>query len=176
MEPPTTQLLAFDSDRDGGDTDIFVMNALATSPASVTNLTPDDQGDDSSPAWSPAGRIAYTVDNGSNRDVWVMDSDGSNKTPITDNAGDDANPDWAPFSDLQLAFESDRSGTRQIYVVDLAPPAGGGQVTPGQRRVVEGHRMDHRGSLRRHADHRDQRHRARAGFRPRQDGHGARRT
>lgn len=131
MEPPTTQLLAFDSDRDGGDTDIFVMNALAPSPTSVTNLTPDDQGDDSSPAWSPAGRIAYTVDNGGNRDVWVMDSDGSNKTPITDNAGDDANPDWAPFSDLQLAFESDRSGTRQIYVVDLAPPVGSGPVTPG---------------------------------------------
>jgi hypothetical protein len=60
-----------------------------------------------------------------------MDSDGRNKTQITDNAADDANPDWAPFSDQQLAFESDRNGTRQIYVVDLTPASGGSSITPG---------------------------------------------
>lgn len=129
-EPPTTQLLAFDSDRDGGDADIFVTNGLAAPPAAVTNLTGDDPANDSAPAWSPAGLIAYTSDKGGDREIWVMSSDGSNKAQVTDNAADDANPDWSPVSQ-QLAFESDRSGVRQIYVVDLTPTAGSGPPTPG---------------------------------------------
>ena len=136
--PPTSQLLAFDSDRAGGDADIFSMNGLATPPAAVTNLTPGDAANDTAPAWSPTaldpqtGLIAYTVDHGGNRDVWVMNADGTSKTPITNHSADDANPDWSPSpSNLQIAFESNRNGTRQIYVVDLTASPTGGTVTPG---------------------------------------------
>jgi Tol biopolymer transport system component len=136
--PPTSQLLAFDSDRAGGDADIFSMNGLATPPAAVMNLTPDDPANDTAPAWSPTaldpqtGLIAYTVDHGGNRDVWVMNADGTSKTPITNHSADDANPDWSPSSsNLQIAFESNRNGTRQIYVVDLTASPTGGTVTPG---------------------------------------------
>ena len=133
-EPATAQQLAFDSDRDGGDADIFVTNGLAAPPAAVADLTSDDPADDTSPAWSSSGLIAYTSDHGGDREIWVMDADGNNKTQITDNSADDANPDWSPLSD-QLAFESDRGGTRQIYVVDLdqsgAPVAPVHQVTSG---------------------------------------------
>lgn len=129
---PTTQLLAFDSDRDGGDADVFTTNGLASPPAAVTNLTSDDPANDTMPAWSSTGLIAYVSDQGGDREIWVMNRDGSAKTQITDDAADDADPDWSPsFDDLQLAFDSDRSGTRQIYVVDLAQAVTGGAISAG---------------------------------------------
>ena len=54
---PPTGRIAFESDRDGGEGDIYVMNADGTN---VTRLTNRPEHYDNSPAWSPDGRqIVY---------------------------------------------------------------------------------------------------------------------
>jgi TolB protein len=70
--------------------DIWVMNADGSAPS---NLTIDFGAVNSDPSWSPAGnQIVFSSlpkDNSSqfgfslNADIWVMASDGSNKTNLT---------------------------------------------------------------------------------------------
>lgn len=128
---PTHHRLAFESDRDGGDGDIFVVDAYATPrPAPVENLTSLDAGNDAAPAWGSA-LIAYTNDASGDREIYLIDPISRKKTQITDNAADDANPEWSPDSS-QLAFESNRitGGSRQIFVVNITSDVDG-NVAPG---------------------------------------------
>jgi Tol biopolymer transport system component len=80
----------------------------------------------SEPAWSPDGeRIAYVGDVGPDKETWddeeifVINSDGSGQTRLTDISGNDHwPPTWSPDS-TRIAFTSD--GTEQvgeIYVMN----------------------------------------------------------
>ena len=54
----------------------------------------------------------------------MMDANGKNWVRVTDGPGHDQDPTWAP-DNCHLAFVSDRTGTKQIYMVDAstsAPP------------------------------------------------------
>jgi Tol biopolymer transport system component len=108
--PDGTQV-AFVSNRDGsGDissTDIYVMDANSR----ITRLT-DDPGEDSEPAWSPDGtQIAFVSSRGGQgREVYVMDTDGTNVTQLTDSSDGPVGPSWSP------------DGTRIVYAsVDGEP-------------------------------------------------------
>src|SRR6266540_2464589 len=51
------------------------------------------------PAWSPQGDMLAAVGTATpttNRDIWVMNSDGSGQTAIDTNPAFDINPDWQP--------------------------------------------------------------------------------
>lgn len=63
-------------------------------------------------AWSPDGsKIAY-IQVGARHDIWVMNTDGSNRTLLTNNASSiNTRPDWSP------------DGTRIVY--EANPPGGG---------------------------------------------------
>jgi Tol biopolymer transport system component len=65
-----------------------------------------------------SGIIAFTSDriNYSN-EIFTMNSDGRGVTRLTYNNADDAIPDWSPDGS-KIAFESDRSGTFEIYVMN----------------------------------------------------------
>ena len=85
-----------------GDTDraIQVMNADGTG---LTTLFDAPGKQDTGPAWSPDGtRIAFesTADRGENpegdRELWVMDADGSDPVQITRNAVHDEGAAWSP--------------------------------------------------------------------------------
>lgn len=64
--------------------------------------------------------IAFDSDAGSsNRDLYVVRPDGSHLTRLTSEVSDDIEPYFSPDGD-RLAFTSDRSGTKQIFIMDLA--------------------------------------------------------
>ena len=69
-------------------------------------------GDDDSGS-SEIGQIAFT----SNRQIYLMDSNGNNRRNISNNSSEDVSPSWSPNGTL-IAFASGRDGNGQIYVMD----------------------------------------------------------
>src|SRR5258706_8860703 len=68
------------------------------------------------PALSPDGRrIAFDW----HGDVWVCPVDGGAAERITDDPADEQKPCWSPDG-TKLAYSSDKSGNRDLYVIDLA--------------------------------------------------------
>jgi Tol biopolymer transport system component len=104
--------IAFDSDRDGPDPDIWTMNPDGSDPV---NLTADSAGADFGAAWSPSGRrIAFARDTDGPEgpddfEIWLMRADGSWQTQITDNEEYDLEPAWSP-SGRRIVFQRDPDG------------------------------------------------------------------
>lgn len=101
--------------------EIFVMDSTGQNVIRLTN----NQADDSQPAWSPDGsRIAYF---GETRDtiypfeaigfnVWVMDTDGINKTQLTFE-GDSWEPAWSPDGQQIVYVRSESYEKRNVIEV-----------------------------------------------------------
>ena len=62
-------------------------------------------------------QIAFTSFRDGNREIYVMDADGSNLRNLTRNPALDYAPAWSPDGG-QIAFTSDRDGNWEIYVMD----------------------------------------------------------
>jgi dipeptidyl aminopeptidase/acylaminoacyl peptidase len=125
---PDGTKIAFTSRRDGGDPEIYIMNADGSNPRRFTVRS----GDDEQPTWSPDGtRIAWVSDQFGNTDIVSANLDGSGFRQHTSNgAFADTNPEYSPDGSL-IAFRSNRSGSGDIYVVDAngGPEAGIRQIT-----------------------------------------------
>jgi len=98
---------------------IWVMNADGSNPTMLTSFswscgcTINNFG----PAWSPDGsRIAFTSYNSFYYNIYVIDADGSNNTPLTSTRADFF-PDWSPDGS-QIVFSSRRDGNSEIYVMN----------------------------------------------------------
>ncbi len=82
------------------------------------------------PSFSPDGsKIVYEYyDFGKDaNDVWMMDSDGSNKTRLTTNFTGDHRPVWSPDGS-KIAFMSASAGNRDIWVMTLKEVSGNNNV------------------------------------------------
>ena len=91
---PDGSRIAFDSDRNGGVSKIWIMNSDGTGAfAAAASFSADE-----SPSWSPDGtKIAFAREIGAgNHDIWVMNSDGGGAATRATGAGDERNPDWSP--------------------------------------------------------------------------------
>lgn len=115
--------LSFDSDR-SGNLDIWVLEAGASDPVQITT----DEKSDRVSSWSPdASKLLFTSD----RDyvlgldsptglrsyaLFVISSDGSGEAQVLGNRSFNTSPSFSPDSS-QIAFESDISGTFQVYVM-----------------------------------------------------------
>ena len=134
---PDGTRIAFTSERDGNP-NVYVMNADGTG---VTQLT-DDPAGDYRPAWSPDGTtLAFESsrdDRAFDRDVFVMNADGSDERRLR-NANENARDvDWQPTIDLTLAVR--RSGRFVVVRVTNRSPAAAQRVrvsfTAGKSRRV----------------------------------------
>jgi len=74
-------------------------------------------GDDANPSWSPDGsKIAFSSNRDGTYEIYVMDPNGSNQTPLPTTA-EGTEPDWSPDGS-KIAFQSDRDGDFEIYVMN----------------------------------------------------------
>jgi TolB protein len=109
---PTGQQIAFVSDR-AGQPRIFVMDRDGSNVRQLTN-----GGFHTQPRWSPKGdTIVYTQREGTHN-LWAISPGGTNARSLTTGQGDNQGAAWAPDG-RHLAFQSNRSGRWQVYIMLL---------------------------------------------------------
>jgi len=129
---PDGQKIAFVSDRDE-NAEIYVMDADGNQQTQLTN----DKVGDFHPTWSPDGeKIAFVSERDGNYQLCMMSSDGSNQTCLKNtelgdvyiNLGMPNGMDSTHFDEIgiswsvdgrKLFYNSRRSGTSKIYMVDV---------------------------------------------------------
>ena len=132
--PDGTQI-AFMSERDvvddDGNLEIYVMNADGSGvPANLTN----NLGEDFGPEYSPNGdKIVFTSKRDGNRDIWVMNVNGTNPLSLTTDPAADLAADWSPDG-LQIVFVSQRDGNSEIFIMNAD---GTGQVNLTNRPLTK---------------------------------------
>ena len=62
-------------------------------------------------------RILFSSDRDGNREIYIMDMDGSNQTRLTNNPSRDHKPNWSPDGS-KIVFNSNRDGKYEIYIMD----------------------------------------------------------
>ena len=82
-------------------------------------------GGSESPAWSPDGeRIAFASDvwedGVQNREIFVVNVDGTGLTRLTNRPNRDSDPAWSPDG-RRIVFTSDLVGNSEIYVMEVEP-------------------------------------------------------
>lgn len=82
--------IIFQSNFDG-DNEIYLLTKQK-----LTKLT-DNTWDDEYPVWSPDGnKIAFTANPQGNFNIFLMDPDGTDITPVTTSSSNEADPSWFP--------------------------------------------------------------------------------
>ena len=90
--------------------------ALAVAVLAVPSLQSGGRAD-AAGSGQPETKIAFVSDRDGNREIYIMNADGSGQTNLTNNAAEDL---WATFSPdgSKIAFYSERDVSSEIYVMD----------------------------------------------------------
>ena len=103
---PDGEKIAFQAQKANTDRwDIYTVNLDGTGLQNLTNSPSSDEA----PDWSPDGhRIAFQSRQGNNIDIFLMDSDGSDRVRLTDfNGVQNIHPAWSPDG-TRIAYASNR--------------------------------------------------------------------
>jgi TolB protein len=108
--PGANGRVAFESDRDGGDVDVWTMSPNGRD---LVNVTHDSDAFDAAPKWSADGRkivfisarVSLTNPEGET-EIFVMNADGSRLRQVTVNVYDDEAPAWSPDG-RKIVFQRD---------------------------------------------------------------------
>jgi len=77
--------------------DIWVMDGGSPFPLLTAKKLTDNIDDNTGPVWSPDGKqIAFNSDTNSNKDIYIMNADGSNVRRLTSDRANDGFPSWRP--------------------------------------------------------------------------------
>ena len=123
---PDASKIAFTSDRDG-NTEIYVID---TDGSNLVNLSNNPARDGIGKpdsfwlffpeliSWSPDGsKIAFVSDRDGNTEIYVINTDGSNPTNLTNNPSNDYFPVWSPDGS-KIVYASELDGDMEIYTMD----------------------------------------------------------
>ena len=116
--------LAFYTNRDG-NAEVYVMNADGSGAVNLTNHPFQDGFFQyfgsvyGRPAWSPDGsKIAFVSNrDGEKGEIYVMNSDGSGQTNLTNSPHHDMFPDWSPDG-TRIVFASIQDGEPDVHVMN----------------------------------------------------------
>jgi Tol biopolymer transport system component len=113
--------------------DIYLVNVSVNPEQFQITTLP---GFDCYPSFSPDGQqIVYMSERDGNRDLFIMDLEGTDTIQLTDEPTYDYEPSWSPDGE-HILFVSRRSGESEIYVMDVD----GSNV----RRLTESPKLDWR--------------------------------
>jgi serine/threonine protein kinase len=90
-----------------------VSNSIQLSIGNVGYL-----GGNESISWTPDGRIVFVLGSGKQGDIWIMNSDGSNRKQLTIDEGNNHNPVVSPDG-RSIIFTSGRSGQRNVWQMNI---------------------------------------------------------
>ena len=92
--------------------DIWVAPSMA--PRSLKKIT---QAIDAL-SWTPNGRLVYQTTASGNRDLWIMQPDGTEQRQLTNDPAVDTNPEVSP-DDRYIVFTSNRTGALQVWRMNM---------------------------------------------------------
>ena len=108
-------LIAFVSDRDSRNEEIYTIKVDGTE---LRNLTNNLQRSDRYPAWSPDGdKIAFASYANGDYGIFVMNPDGTGTIRLTDNIVWGYSLAWSP-NGTKIVFDALHSGNPEIYVMN----------------------------------------------------------
>jgi len=103
----------------GLNSDIYVINSIATGLTNLTNNPPNANIHNSSPAWSPDGsKIAFASTRNNARNIYIMNADGSNLFQLTNDSQFEHSPIWHPDGS-KILYSSGSGVDVQIFVIDI---------------------------------------------------------
>lgn len=110
------KLLAFESNRNGTYYQIYLFNA---EQGSVKPLTKSGDCNNWAPAWAPNGEklVFYSNCEKNQRNIYIMNRDGSGREKLTSGPGENRFPVFSPDGN-GITFTSSRNGKDQILLMD----------------------------------------------------------
>lgn len=114
---PNGEQIVFSSNRDGGNSDIYLMNADGSDQVNLSNHS----GMDGYPNWSPDGkRIVFSSERSGNVEVFIQDLKSREIQQITNVSGHSAiSPSWSPDGAMIVYTLYDESGKATTHLVDV---------------------------------------------------------
>jgi len=114
---PDGRFIVFESDRDGGTQQLYVMGADGSGVRRISF----GEGRYSTPVWSPRGDlIAFTKQTGGSFLIGVMHPDGSGERVLTEGFHNEG-PSWSPNGRVVVFFRESRGATGgpKLFSIDL---------------------------------------------------------